>query len=155
MEWQPIETAPKDDVIDLLVQQDEPGYVKRLIDCNWCMHDWFCPALAERGSGLLKDDKLIATHWMPIPAAPPIPPPPEPTPKTKVYKVELLIVDHDNVGGGIKNIIEQANYPNDCISPKVMRMVEREVERTDQYPLNLKDKQGSEYRRLFKGVQDV
>jgi hypothetical protein len=39
----------------------------------------------------------------------------------KAYKVEILIIDFDEVGlDDIKGIIENSNYPNDCIKPNVL-----------------------------------
>ena len=56
---------------------------------------------------------------------------------TKVYRVELLIVDHDGIGAaGIQEVIEATHYPNRCISPDVMRFDEREIEWSDDHPLN-------------------
>jgi hypothetical protein len=60
--------------------------------------------------------------------------------KTKVHKVTILIVDHDRVsdlpGDELKHIIENARYPNRCISPSVMAIETREVEWDDAHPLN-------------------
>lgn len=68
----------------------------------------------------------------------------------KVYRVELLIVDHDNVGDEIPTIIEQQNYPNHCISPNVMEIESKDIgEWDDENPLNNKNTMKSEYERLF------
>lgn len=68
----------------------------------------------------------------------------------KVYKIELLIVDHDDIGEEIKSILENARYPNHCIGPKVMNMEEREIgEWEDNNPLNQKATCRQEYNRLF------
>ena len=70
----------------------------------------------------------------------------------KVYKVELFIVDHDKVGEqGIKQVIENARYPNRCISPQVVDIEEREVDWHDRHPLNLRDQWRQAYEDLFKG----
>lgn len=70
----------------------------------------------------------------------------------KAYKVELLIVDHDNVGlDGIREVIEDTKYPNYCISPNVMDIEEKEIgEWHDDHPLNLLSEMESEYKKLFK-----
>lgn len=70
----------------------------------------------------------------------------------KAYKVELLIVDHDNVGlDGIKEVIEDTKYPNYCISPNIMDIEEKDIgEWHDDHPLNLLSKMESEYKKLFK-----
>ena len=71
--------------------------------------------------------------------------------KTKVYKIEVLIVDHDRVGAEeIRSVIENAHYPNRCIMPRVMEMREREVEWTDEHPLNKRSTASETYKELFK-----
>jgi hypothetical protein len=40
--------------------------------------------------------------------------------KMKAYKLEVLIVDHDEVGEeGIVSVLQNTKYPNWCISPEV------------------------------------
>jgi len=69
----------------------------------------------------------------------------------KIHKVELLIVDHDGTGAEeIKSVIENAGYPNDCISPNVMSITTKEIEWSDDHPLNMLNKQKSEFRKLFE-----
>jgi hypothetical protein len=72
----------------------------------------------------------------------------------KAYKVELLIIDHDKVGRDeIANLIENANYPNDCIGPHVMHIEARDIgEFSDDHPLNQSDTQIDEFKRLFMPV---
>lgn len=67
----------------------------------------------------------------------------------KVHKVTLLIVDHDDVGSEVKQILEDQRYPNRCISPTVLQIETREVEWTDEHPLNYLDKMAAEAARLF------
>ena len=69
----------------------------------------------------------------------------------KVTKVELMIVDFDNVGEDeIKDVLESARYPNRCISPEVMKMTTVDIgEWSDEHPLNSVDDQQVEYERLF------
>lgn len=68
----------------------------------------------------------------------------------KAYKVELLIVDHDDVGDEIPNIIKNQKYPNYCISPNVMSVQSVDIgEWFDGHPLNKRDKQGAYYRQAF------
>ena len=69
---------------------------------------------------------------------------------TKVYKLIVMVVDHDDVGhGGVVSAIEDANYPNDCISPKVMESYTAKVEWDDDHPLNKKTTMHQEFDRLF------
>ena len=75
--------------------------------------------------------------------------------RVKAYKVEILVVDHDGLGPEeIKNVFENMKYPNRCMYPVVMGMVERDIgEWTDDHPLNGIDEQDEEYQRLF-GVEN-
>lgn len=69
---------------------------------------------------------------------------------TKIYRVTLLIVDHDGIGeGNLKDILENARYPNRCISPDVMKIETREVDWNDEHPLNYQHTQAEEFERLF------
>lgn len=57
--------------------------------------------------------------------------------KTQVHLVTLLIIDHDQLGAeGVKTEIENTRYANDCIGPSVIGTVTREVDWTDDHPLN-------------------
>ena len=70
----------------------------------------------------------------------------------KAYKIELLIVDHDCVGGDeIKNVLEDTRYPNRCIMPNVMDIKEVDIgEWYDEHPLNLTKKMKSAYKQYFQ-----
>ena len=69
----------------------------------------------------------------------------------KAYKVELLIIDHDEVGlDGIKEVIENTKYPNYCISPDVKNIVSADIgEWDDEHPLNKYETADAEYNKLF------
>jgi hypothetical protein len=68
----------------------------------------------------------------------------------KVYKVTLLVVDHDRLGEEeLRGVIERTKYPNRCISPSVMGVQTREVEWSDDHPLNLLDRQERAFVDLF------
>lgn len=68
----------------------------------------------------------------------------------QVHKVELMVIDFDGVGEtNIREIIENANYPNDCIHPHVKRVESRSVTWTDDHPLNKHDTADETYRKLF------
>jgi hypothetical protein len=68
----------------------------------------------------------------------------------KVYRVELLIIDHDGVGDEIETVIENVRYPNHCIYPHVMRIESRDIgEWSDEHPLNSRATMEDEYARLF------
>ena len=57
----------------------------------------------------------------------------------KAYKIELLIQDHDEIGiDQIIDVIENARYPNRCISPEVIGVLESDIgEWHDDHPLNI------------------
>jgi hypothetical protein len=69
----------------------------------------------------------------------------------KAYKVELLVIDFDHIGGEeICSVIEEARYPNRCIMPSVKRIEERDIgDWTDGHPLNRAETSVAEYARLF------
>lgn len=61
-QWRPIETAPKNQVIDLWVMVDEKtGEGVRKVNCYWEQGRWI-------GFSCLYQYR--PTHWMPLPAAP-------------------------------------------------------------------------------------
>jgi len=71
---------------------------------------------------------------------------------TKIHKVTLLIVDHDDLGAdGVKDVIENVHYPNHCIGPSVMQVDTREVEWTDDHPLNKRDTWRATFASMFAG----
>ena len=69
----------------------------------------------------------------------------------KVYKIEVLVIDFDQLGGeGIKDVIENARYPNHCINPEVKSIEERDIgEWSDDHPLNHNSTCNQEYHKLF------
>jgi hypothetical protein len=68
----------------------------------------------------------------------------------KIHKLTILIVDHDNLGAaGVKTELECANFANDCIRPKVVEVDTRDVEWSDDHPLNNSKTRDAEFRRLF------
>ena len=55
----------------------------------------------------------------------------------KVHRVILLIIDTDDLGGDcVREVIESQLYPNHCIAPSVMQIDTRDVEWSDDHPLN-------------------
>ena len=73
-------------------------------------------------------------------------------PTIKAFKIELLIIDHDNVGEEeIKHHLEHTKYPNHCIGPDVKNIECRDIGVwDDDHPLNSSDTFQEEYERLFK-----
>jgi len=71
----------------------------------------------------------------------------------KVHKIELYVVDFDEVGAtGTKETIENAMFPNDCISPNVIDVQTVDIgEWHDAHPLNYTRTAEKEIRRLFAG----
>ena len=74
----------------------------------------------------------------------------------KAYKVTLLIIDLDEIGAEeIKVVIENAHYPNRCISPDVERIESVEIgEWHDEHPLNSTDTYTAEWKRLFPSLSN-
>jgi hypothetical protein len=68
----------------------------------------------------------------------------------KAHKVTLLIVDFDKLGAEeVREVIENARYPNRCIGPTVMSIETREVEWDDDHPLNYSTTQRQAFEQLF------
>jgi len=68
----------------------------------------------------------------------------------KVHAITLLVVDHDDLGAReIQVVLENQNYPNDCIRPSVMHVATRTVEWTDQHPLNSTRTKRAAFEELF------
>jgi len=63
----------------------------------------------------------------------------------------VTVLDFDGLGAdGVKDAIENARYPNRCISPHVLSVAVREIgEWSDGHPLNQRATMDEEYRRLF------
>lgn len=69
---------------------------------------------------------------------------------TKVHKVILLVVDHDNLGPDeVAGVLEHTRYPNDCMYPSVMAIETKEVEWSDEHPLNRTDTHHIAFQQLF------
>jgi hypothetical protein len=74
----------------------------------------------------------------------------------KAYKIEMLVVDFDEVGEQeIRDIIENTHYPNRCISPSVKKVESRDIgEWHDDHPLNLKDQADLAYQQIFSTTNE-
>ena len=69
---------------------------------------------------------------------------------TKVHRVVLLIVDHDDIGADrVDFVLENTHYPNRCIAPEVMLVETRTVEWSDAHPLNNPRKRIEAFEKLF------
>jgi len=70
---------------------------------------------------------------------------------TRVYKIELLVIDHDGIGeAGVKDALENTKYPNHCIAPSVMSVDSHVVEWDDDHPLNKRSSMRAAYEALFE-----
>lgn len=69
----------------------------------------------------------------------------------QVHKIVLTVIDFDDVGAdGVRKTLENANYPNRCISPRVNSLETRDCgEWSDEHPLNKRDTAAAELARLF------
>ncbi|MCC6720541.1 MAG: DUF551 domain-containing protein [Acetobacteraceae bacterium] len=67
MEWQPIETAPKDETHFLAIRH-APGFAH--LPNAICWNPWIGNFAADAGPGATTPVKHQPTHWMPIPEAP-------------------------------------------------------------------------------------
>jgi hypothetical protein len=70
--------------------------------------------------------------------------------KRRIYRVTLLVSDHDDIGErGVIDALENTKYPNWCISPCVMGIERREVDWSDDHPLNRSDTAPEAFKELF------
>lgn len=68
----------------------------------------------------------------------------------QVYRVVLMVIDHDGVGAaGVREVLEHTKYPNRCISPDVKSIEGREVQWTDDHPLNNRTTELAAWQALF------
>lgn len=68
----------------------------------------------------------------------------------RVYRMDVVVVDHDQLGpDGARQALENARFPNDCMSPEVIALEEREVEWCDDHPLNQRDGRRAAVDALF------
>ncbi len=69
----------------------------------------------------------------------------------KVYKLTVMVIDRElGDSESVAALIENANYPNDCISPSVLSIEEAEIgEWSDDHPLNKRSTKAAEFARLF------
>jgi hypothetical protein len=72
----------------------------------------------------------------------------------QVHKVVLTIIDFDEIGADeIESVIENAHYPNRCISPDVFSIESAEIgEWDDDGPLNHSDTSDAEWKRIFPSL---
>ncbi len=76
---------------------------------------------------------------------------------TNVYKIEVVVVDYDDLGAEcIQEVLQETKYPNWCISPSVVTIEEKDIgEWDDSNPLNYRNTQKQELRRLFSKWQPI
>ena len=66
----------------------------------------------------------------------------------KVYKLEVIVIDHEDIGDEIIEIIENQKYRS-IISPKVVAIQSADIEWSDDHPLN-KSGFETELKQLFE-----
>lgn len=69
----------------------------------------------------------------------------------QAIKLEILVIDHDGLGVvGVIETIENARYPNHCISPSVMTSKAVDIgEWRDDHPFNNSRTSFDEFKRVF------
>ena len=74
----------------------------------------------------------------------------------KAMKLEVFVIDFDGLGeNDVRQAIENARYPNRCISPKVLSVEAKEIgEWSDGHPLNNSKTAPAEIKRIFGGVSN-
>lgn len=78
------------------------------------------------------------------------------TRRVRVHRIEVLVIDFDDLGAeGVRGVLENARYPNRCISPDVKSVETREVDWSDEHPLNHSATHEGAYRALFGASDDA
>ena len=75
----------------------------------------------------------------------------------KAHLLQVLVIDHEALGADeVERVLEDANYPNDCIIPHVIKSQSAEIgEWGDDNPLNHSDTQAEEVDRLFGSLRPM
>ncbi len=74
----------------------------------------------------------------------------EETTPLEVHRVVLMIIDDDRLGAaGVAEVLENARYPNRCLSPDVLEVQSRTVEWSDDHPLNFSSTKKAAFAELF------
>ena len=75
----------------------------------------------------------------------------------KVHYLHVIVIDHDHLGADeVERVLEDANYPNDCIAPSVIKSQSVEIsDWDDDNLLNHSDTQAAEIDRLFGSLKPM
>jgi hypothetical protein len=75
----------------------------------------------------------------------------------KVHYLHVIVVDHDALGvDEVERVLEEANYPNDCIAPTVIKSQSAGISKwDDDNPLNHADTQAAEVDKLFNSLRPM
>lgn len=75
----------------------------------------------------------------------------EPRALVAVHKITVMVVDHEGLGaGGVKQILENQQYPGQCINPTVILTETRLVDWHEQHPINIVTKMVQAFKTLFE-----
>lgn len=75
----------------------------------------------------------------------------------KAHLLQVLVIDHDHLGvDEVERVLEDTNYPNNCIIPHVIKSQSVEIgDWDDNNLLNYSDTQAAEVDRLFSAWQPI
>lgn len=69
--------------------------------------------------------------------------------------VILCVIDHDDLGADeVVSVLEAEEFPNHCMYPRVVAIETREVQWSDDHPLNSRTTHDVAFRRLFADEAD-
>ena len=68
MDWQPIETAPKDGTRILVYM--EGAIIEAWWEDGYSGGEWDCVSMSSHGCGCCRSTNDAPTHWVPLPAKP-------------------------------------------------------------------------------------
>lgn len=69
----------------------------------------------------------------------------------QVHRVTITVIDFDQLGSdGVREALETARFPNDCVSLNVQTVETRDIGPwSDDHPLNQQDTYATEIERIF------
>lgn len=69
----------------------------------------------------------------------------------KVYKLIVMIIDHDNIKDDVVFELENGRFANHCINPNVISFESVDIgEWSDDHPLNKTEIAEAEFNKLFQ-----
>ena len=70
--------------------------------------------------------------------------------KTEIHKITIMVADLDHLGADNVTVeIENARFPNDCVTLRVVSVETESIDFPDNHPLNQRSTWRAAFERLF------